>query len=197
MKTGANAQDTVLVSDVPLFSALHDNPTTTAQTKTMYFEIKIIRMGGDGNSAYQEAEAEADAGIAIGYLAPPYPHFRLPGWERGSLGIHGDDGRKYIDNNQGGQDFTTSFKANEVVGIGMTFSSPAFLGGRTGVEVFFTREGVREGGWDLFEERDADDGGSVEGLGGERDLFAAVGFFGAVAFETRFRRDQWLYRPRM
>ena len=26
---------------------------------------------------------EADAGIAIGFVAPPYPTLHLPGWERG------------------------------------------------------------------------------------------------------------------
>lgn len=147
---------------------------------------------GFGGSAYEEA----DAGIAIGFVAMPYPHWRLPGWERASLGVHGDDGRKYVHNNLGGQDFTTAFKNGEVVGIGMTFSPPRFHGGKAGVEVFFTREGERVGGWDLYEERDKDDGGSVEGLEGDRDLFAAVGMFGGVEFETRFRRDQWLYRPR-
>lgn len=51
------------------------------------------------------------------------------------------------------------------------------------------------GKWDLHEERDLHDEGSVAGLEGENDLLGAVGMFGHVEFETRFRRDQWLYRP--
>ena len=155
-------------------------------------------MGGpSGGFSSQEAEA----GIAIGYLAPPYPAFRLPGWERASLGVHGDDGRRYVNDNCGGKDFTTSFVAGETVGIGMTFSASTSgarsRGGKGGVdvEVFFTREGRKAGGWDLFEERDEEGGGGVEGLEGQSDILAAVGFFGRVEFEVRFRRDEWLYRP--
>lgn len=95
----------------------------------------------------------------------------------------------------GGQDFTTSFKDGEVVGIGVTFGVPPPNGARGPVEVFFTREGERQGGWDLYEERDGEGGGSVQGLGGERDLLGAIGIFGCVELEARFRRDQWLYRP--
>lgn len=186
-QTNPNSQDTMLLTDLPLYSALaNDRP------KTVYFEIKVLRMEPVSSSAY----AEADAGVAIGFVAPPYPHWRLPGWERASLGVHGDDGRRYVHNNMGGQDFTTSFKNGEVVGIGMTFGAPSSHEPRGHVEVFFTREGEKEGLWNLHEERDHDLEGGVDGLEGHRDLFGAVGFFGRVEFETRFRRDQWLYRPR-
>lgn len=185
IRTTTSCNDTIRITDLPLYSALEDNVNITSRLKTIYFEIKVIRMGGFGWSG-----EEADGGIAIGFVATPYPHWRLPGWERASLGVHGDDGRRYVHNNLGGQDFTTSFKDGEVVGIGMTFSPPG------GVEVFFTREGERAGSWNLHEERDRDDGGGgVEGLEGGSDLYAAIGMFGGVDFETRFRRDQWLYRP--
>ncbi|KAL1302808.1 hypothetical protein AAFC00_003146 [Neodothiora populina] len=189
VQTRPNCEDTILLTDLPLFSALEDNVNLTGKPKPIYFEIKVASMTSSSSSY-----SEASAGIAIGFLAPPYPHWRLPGWERASLGVHGDDGRKYVHNNLGGQDFTTSFKDGEVVGIGMTFAPSR--GPRPSVEVFFTREGERVGGWDLHEERDQDDGGSVAGLEGDRDLIGAVGMFGGVEFETRFRRDQWLYRPR-
>lgn len=189
VQTKPTCQDTILLSQLPLYSALEDNVRLTHHPKTIYFEIKVISMTSPGVSGQ-----EADAGIAIGFVAPPYPHWRLPGWERASLGVHGDDGRKYIHNNLGGQDFTTSFQDGEVVGIGMTFT-PSQGPARPNVEVFFTREGERDGGWNLYEERDQDDEGSVQGLEGQNDLLGAIGMFGGVQFETRFRRDQWLYRP--
>ena len=60
-------------------------------------------------------------GIAIGYCAKPYPSWRLPGWERASLGVHGDDGRRFVNDTWGGKDFTTKFVEGETVGIGMEF----------------------------------------------------------------------------
>ena len=60
-------------------------------------------------------------GIAIGYCAKPYPSWRLPGWERASLGVHGDDGRRFVNDTWGGKDFTTKFIEGETVGIGMEF----------------------------------------------------------------------------
>lgn len=141
---------------------------------------------------------EADAGIAVGFLAPPYPSWRLPGWHRASLGVHGDDGRRYVDNSFGGQNFTQPFRKGDVVGIGMTFSVvPAYqIGGNGKVEVFFTRNGKRDEGWDLHEERDRDqEEGDVTGLEGQHDLLAAVGCFGGVEFEVRFRREEWLFKP--
>lgn len=192
VRTRPSCDDSILLSHLPLYTVAHHSPIHTGRGHMIYFEILVKRMGG---SSSHFSTSEADAGIAIGFLAPPYPSFRLPGWERASLGIHGDDGRRYVDNNRGGQDFTTSFRAGEVVGIGMMFSPPSYQGDRVGVEVFFTREGKKEGGWNLYEERDADEEGSVDGLDGTRDLLAAVGFFGGVEFETRFRRDEWLYMP--
>jgi predicted porin len=46
----------------------------------------------------------------------------------------------------------------------------------------------------MYEERDGDDCGSIVGLKGDHDLMAAVGMFGQVEFEVRFRREEWLYR---
>jgi hypothetical protein len=63
-------------------------------------------------------------------------------------------------------------------------------------EVFFTRNGKREGGWDLHEEKDRDvEEGNVNGLEGEHDLLAAVGVFGSVEFECVFRREEWMFKP--
>lgn len=146
-------------------------------------------MGGDTN-----ATSEADAGIAIGFVAPPYPSWRLPGWERSSLAVHGDDGRRYVSDNTGGKDFTTSFQNGEVIGIGMRMRPHQWQQGAVSVEAFFTREGREVGTWDVDEARDADEDADVTGLMGGYDILGAVGFYGSVDFEIRFRRDEWLFR---
>lgn len=134
----------------------------------------------------------------MGYVAPPYPPWRQPGWHRASLGVHSDDGRRYVDDPYGGQEFTRPFKKGDVLGIGMSFSplGNPVAGTKKMVDVFFTRNGKRDGAWNLHEERDKEqDGGDVSGLQGECDLLAAVGVFGAVEFEAIFRREEWTYNP--
>ncbi|GAB7366544.1 hypothetical protein MBLNU230_g8531t1 [Neophaeotheca triangularis] len=188
VKTTPNCQDTILLSNVPLYSALTDNPLNTNTPFTLYYELHIQKMGSP--------RSPGSAGIALGFLAPPYPAFRLPGWHRASLGVHGDDGHRYVDNAYGGQSFTQPFRPGETVGIGMTFKPALQYGAQAPrCEVFLTRGGKRVGGWDLWEQRDRDDEGSVEGLEGGRDLLAAVGCFGMVEFEVKMRREDWGFVP--
>ncbi|ROV93402.1 hypothetical protein VMCG_08437 [Cytospora schulzeri] len=85
--------------------------TRRRTTTTVYFECRVVSaLGGD-------------AGLAVGFQALPYPPFRMPGWHRGSLAVHGDDGHKYVNDRWGGKDFTEPFRRGEVVGIGMVFSA--------------------------------------------------------------------------
>ncbi|KAF1993932.1 hypothetical protein P154DRAFT_557490 [Amniculicola lignicola CBS 123094] len=193
-------KDSSLLTNLPLYSAVLDSPLRTGGTKTVYFEIKVLGIGRKGHGSSFE---EADAGIAIGFVAPPYPTFRLPGWQRGSLGVHGDDGRKYVNDTFGGIDFTTSFQTGETIGLGIIFAPPRNppgygqpAHGMLDIGVFFTRNGVKQGGWDGNEELDAErhEGGTI-GLQGESDLFGAVGVFGGVEFEVLFSPEQWLYNP--
>ncbi|EMD59757.1 hypothetical protein GGP41_008468 [Bipolaris sorokiniana] len=199
IRTYPSCRDSSILSNLPLYSALTDSPLITHHPRTLYFELKVISIGHGASSSF----SEADAGIAIGFVAPPYPTFRLPGWERASLGVHGDDGRKYVNDAWGGNDFTTAFKPGDTVGIGMTFevpkNPPAYQGGQEGkvldIKVFFTRSGVKEGEWDGNEELDVRSEGGNVGLRGESDLFAAIGVFGGVEFDVFFHPGQWLYRP--
>ncbi|SMR41599.1 unnamed protein product [Zymoseptoria tritici ST99CH_1A5] len=184
--------DTILLSDLPVYSPNAQSPLMTATPHTIYFEVAVKHIGDRYNPANK-----TESGLGIGFVAPPYPAWRLPGWNRGSLGIHSDDGRRYVDNSYGGVPFVNAFAAGDIVGVGMTFAPPKH-GDRAGMraEVFFTRNGTREGGWDLYEERDqAAEEGNVEGLEGEHDLLAAVGVFGSVEFECVFRREEWMYKP--
>jgi SPRY domain len=176
------------VGTLPLYFAAEDSPLMTERSKTIYFEVRIRAMGGNRGGE--------EAGIAIGFCAKPYPWWRLPGWQRASLGVHGDDGRRFINDPDGGLDFTRPFKPGETVGIGVTFSIPpdADTHVKAHAEVFFTRDGKRDEGWQVNEERDRESD-SVLGLEGELDLYAAMGMFGAVEFEVQFAPGGWLYQP--
>ncbi|OAG00834.1 uncharacterized protein CC84DRAFT_1168063 [Paraphaeosphaeria sporulosa] len=196
--TQARCRDSALLTNLPMYSVFWDSPLNTHRPKTVYFELKVLGIGSGGYSL-----SEADAGIAIGFIAPPYPTFRLPGWQRGSLGVHGDDGRKYVNDTFGGVDFTTAFQPGETVGIGMTFALPreppsyeqSQMGKVMDIDVFFTRNGQREKAWDGNDELDERSEGGTMGLRGECDLFPAVGVFGGVDFEVFFHPSQWMYRP--
>lgn len=189
VRTNAKVEDTIFLSDVPLFASLQNNPLLTEKPKTTYYELEVKSMGSN-------IVGSGDAGIAIGFLAPPYPSWRLPGWHRASLGVHGDDGRRYVDDSYGGKDFVHSFRRGDIVGIGMSHGLPMYAGGKPRCEVFFTKNGKHEAKWDLYEEKDRDEeGGDIRGLEGEHDILAAVGCFGAVEFEVRFKPEDWRFRP--
>lgn len=91
----------------------------------------------------------------------------------------------------------------ETVGLGMTFLlpdngvvnsiSPNHAGQKLDVDIFFTRDGQRTGGWELHEEVDAESG-DVQGLEGDYDLYGAVGLFGGVDFEVCFDPAGWLWK---
>ncbi len=195
--TRAGSKDASLISSTPLYFALSDSPQHTGIAKTMYFEVRVLSLGrGRGTD---------DSSLAIGYCGMPYPTWRMPGWERASVAVHGDDGRRYVNDTWGGKDFTLSFKPGDTVGFGMTFSNlespPAYSTSplpRTSlkVEVFFTRNGTKDGSWDLHEELDADNDLGVDGLDGQYDLYGVVGTFGAVEFDVLFSRRDWLWQPR-
>lgn len=176
--TRSAQQDAIILSSIPLYFAAADSPLLTGQAKTIYFEIVV------------KAIANSNSGIAVGFAAKPYPPWRLPGWHRASVGVHGDDGRRFVNDSWGGREFVDAFKRGETIGIGMTLSTLAMTtDGASGVQTsaFVTRNGRRDEGWEwqLDEERDQRDEG-IEGLTGDLDLYPAIGVFGGVEFEVRF-----------
>lgn len=185
--------DCCIVEEWPIYLANTHSPIRTGKTKTIYFEVSIHR----------KALEEVDLGL--GFVALPYPPFRLPGWDRGSVGVHGDDGNRYVNDRWGGKDFTQPFRPGQTVGIGMIFSvreselPPAYNdnpeAAQIDVEVFFTRDGKREGGWNLHEATDANQDMSKVGLEGLHDLYVAVGVFHENNFEIKLDPKLWLYRP--
>ncbi|KAL8963793.1 MAG: hypothetical protein Q9183_004952 [Haloplaca sp. 2 TL-2023] len=189
-------KDACLLSSLPCYFPVMDSPVVTGTKKIIYFEVKIKSYGrGRGGDA---------SSLAVGYCGVPYPTWRMPGWERGSLAVHGDDGRRYVNDTWGGKDFTGPIIEGETVGLGMEFAiadTPPHSGPSSGhmsnikVEVFFTRNGRKESGWNLHEELDAQNDLGVEGLDGQFDLYAAVGLFGSVGFEVNFASHLWLWQP--
>lgn len=188
-------KDSCLITSLPLYFVMTDSPLVTEAAMTIYHETKVISFG--------PCEDSNDCSIAIGFCAIPYPTWRMPGWERGSLAIHADDGRRYVNDTDGGKDFTTPFKVGDIVGMGMTFKLPENLtkyaeSPTQGVplqgEVFFTRNGKKEGSWDLHEELDADNEFGILGIDGQYDLYGAIGVFGQVEFEANFSSNNWLWK---
>lgn len=201
-------KDCLLLTGLPLYFPTEDSPLVTEQIKTIYFEVKLLEL-------YTDVHDEA-SGFSIGFAAQPYPTWRAPGWERGSLGVFSDDGCKFVNDSWGGQEFTAAFDVGETVGIGMRFHMPvddddeeddSKKGSKNGgvqssalrsstlpVEVFFTRDGKLSGGWDLHEETDEEAGG-VGGLEGDYDLYGAIGLFGGVGFEVCFDPAGWKWDP--
>jgi len=190
------SKDSCLLTSLPLYFATTDSPFHTEATKVIYFEVKIISFGR-GRDADESS-------LALGFCAAPYPTWRMPGWERGSLAVHTDDGRRYVNDTDGGKDFVAPIQAGETVGIGITYAIPDTppnfqtpVGGRSSLktEVFFTRSGRRVDGWNLHEELDAESEFGVLGLDGSFDLYGAIGIFGGVEFEVTFNSQGWLWRP--
>lgn len=192
--TAPAQQDAIILSSIPLYFAAADNPLLTSRPITIYFEIHVQRI------------SSANSGIAIGFAAKPYPPWRLPGWHRASIGVHGDDGRRFVHDSWGGRDFVDAFKPGDTVGVGIKFSTtpagppePDSRSGKAKVEgigrvkttAFVTRDGQtnKDWEWDIDEERDERDEG-VDGLMGEGDLYPAIGVFGGVEFEVRFGQGQ-------
>jgi hypothetical protein len=185
--------DCVLLTGLPVYFPTEDSPLVTEIPKTIYFEVKLVRTSG--------SSATQTPGLSIGYAAQPYPMWRSPGWERGSVGVFSDDGCRFVNDSWGGREFTSDFNQGETIGLGMTFSLPDGNGKekslsppRLAVEVFLTRNGRKAGSWDLHEPVDADSG-SLEGLEGDYDLYGAVGLFGGVEFEVCFDQSGWLWKP--
>jgi len=196
-KTKSISPDSCILSTVPLYSVMAHSPLRTGRAKACYYEVRISKRN------------RSEVSLTMGFAAPPYPAFRLPGWHRGCLAVHGDDGSKYINDRWGGKDFTSPFKPGETLGIGMQFAKrdlgapPAYDDTRPqteakvplDVEVFLTRNGSLAGSWNLHEEGDAVEDLTVDGLEGYNDLFAAVGTFEGAEFEIVFYEAEWMHHP--
>ncbi|ORX46066.1 SPRY-domain-containing protein [Hesseltinella vesiculosa] len=87
-----------------------------------YYEVKIISKGDDGF-------------IGIGFCTKENDLNRLPGWDVGSYGFHGDDGHSFAGSGTG-DDYGPSFTTHDVIGCGIDFTN------QTG---FYTKNGTMIG----------------------------------------------------
>lgn len=90
-----------------------------------YYEYVILDKG-----------AEASIGIGIGERG--YPLHRMPGWNRNSIGYHGDDGKLYHENG-GGTRFGPTCTKGDRMGCGIDFDSDVGYGYH---DIFFTKNGA-------------------------------------------------------
>lgn len=193
--TAARNNDHCITAQPPLYVAARDDPRKgQSPPRTIYFEVVLPRDLG------------RDAGVGIGFTALPYPGFRMPGWHRGSLAVHSDDGHRYVNDRWGGIDFVRPWGKKGVVGIGMKFSAAAAALGDQGlekgkgkangveVEVFFTRNGKVEARWDINEERDQKRDLAPVGVQGYHDLVGAVGSFDKAEYEIVLDPSRWVYK---
>lgn len=184
-------RDQTHMTRLPLYFAATSSPQARhpQSPTTIYFEIRPVHF------------STSEATVSFGFAAKPYPTNRHPGWHRASLAIHSDDGNRYVNDAWGGKEFTSKFREGETLGLAMVFGPERVEGEKTvtssgrevrsglprwKTRVFFVRDGVMQGGWDVDEERDAERDEGVAGLMGEADLYAAVGTYGVVEVEVRF-----------
>ena len=166
----------------------------------IYYEV-IFAPPGQRRARFLTSSLEkTQVTVALGFSALPYPGFRMPGWHRASLAVHGDDGHRYVNDMWGGKEFTDPFRMGETVGIGMIFSCasvPAYgfaaEAGKVKVEVFVTRDGRKVGGWPIDEPLDLSQDRPVTGLEGLNDIAAAIGTFDQTRFRVVFAPRRWRY----
>ncbi len=87
-----------------------------------YFEIEILNSGREG-------------WLAIGLAKTSYPLHRHPGWNKGSVGYHADNGHLYKEKGHG-EPFGPSCTAGDVMGCGIRFTPGAedLLSGAVGID---------------------------------------------------------------
>lgn len=187
VETKKNTPDITFISNLPLFSVhlkqknlfptvYYDKPSGLRNhsiPNTIYFEILITSISNPQDNV-----------VSLGYVCLPYPEFRQPGWHRGSIAVHSDDGRRFVNDSTGGKEFVPGFgQTGAVVGIGINLER---------MVAFFTRQGKRVKEWSLIEDKNSQpvdaqrnykDGG-IQGLEGDKDIYAAVGIFGKVGVQV-------------
>ncbi|KAG8781976.1 hypothetical protein FRC15_007787 [Serendipita sp. 397] len=73
-----------------------------------YYEVKVIDRGNKGQ-------------ISIGFATKDLQLSKLPGWEPGSWGYHGDDGLSFAGQPRAGSEFGPRFGTGDTIGCGINF----------------------------------------------------------------------------
>lgn len=136
----------------------YDSNYAHLQNLNHYFEITIL-------------QASPAVVMAIGLSTRPYPLFRMPGWNKFSVGYHSDDGHKFCDDATGGQPFGPSWSINDVLGCGYCPENG---------NVFFTKNGQFLGY-------------AFQGLK-KHAYFASIGVDGPATVKINFGREAFVYQ---
>ncbi|SAM03725.1 hypothetical protein [Absidia glauca] len=92
------------------------------QTGLFYYEVKILSKGDDGF-------------IGIGFCTKDNDLERLPGWDVGSFGYHGDDGHGFAGSGVG-RSYGPSYTTGDIIGCGVNFAEAS---------AFYTKNGTMVG----------------------------------------------------
>jgi hypothetical protein len=123
---------------------------------------------------------------------------RMPGFERGSIGMQCRDGNFYLGNNLVKNASARGFKPGDQIGFGMTFSNSRIgtlsaSSSSIDIELFATRDGNKIGPWALKDLVGQPD--SLRGFDGHHDLYAAVGTTRKVEAHIWLDRKYCRYIP--
>jgi len=99
-------------------ASIRSNKPIPEHLPIFYYEIKILNIGEFGY-------------IGIGLCSPHVDLDRLPGWERDSLGYHGDDGHAFRDSGTG-IPYGPSFITGDIIGVCLS---------QIQKKIFFTKNG--------------------------------------------------------
>ncbi|XP_062517586.1 uncharacterized protein LOC134192844 [Corticium candelabrum] len=111
-------------NDVGVYQAIN-HPMNSQQS---YYEVHIISTGARGT-------------IAVGVAAKSYSLDQQPGWLKGSVAYHCDDGKLYKESGQGMR-FHHAARSGDLIGCGINLFKGSFSKQAT---VFFTHNGVKIG----------------------------------------------------
>ncbi|RUS32833.1 concanavalin A-like lectin/glucanase domain-containing protein [Jimgerdemannia flammicorona] len=135
-------------------------PGPAPMRQAHYFEVTIVA------NPYYETTC-----VAIGLCTRPYPLFRMPGWNKHSVGWHSDDGNKFCDDSEGGLPYAEGFgEVGDVVGCGYLPAEGA---------IFFTKNGRNVG--EAFR-------------GIKHTYFPSFGADGPVTVKFNFGRERFRFK---
>lgn len=195
--TKPRSRESCFTTSLPLYSARHHSPLATGEPFTIYFEGQI-RWGNREDVPW----------LALGFVAGRDEALRMPGVERGGIGIHCHKGMLYINGKPAENSGTTGFDTAQRVGIGLTMSrrdsssqqaddaqAISTLSSSINVEVFLSRDGEKVDAWSFNSLSTQSNNILLEGLDGSHDLYAAVGAGGEVNVDIFFKehRKYWRY----
>lgn len=159
--SNASTQDCCFISNLPVYNPLQD-----IHEGKMYYECLVVQNMDHSTSAF-----------AIGYSVLPYPPFRLPGWHRGSVAIHSDDGNMYFSDDQHGQSCTGPLNLGDTVGLGLDLETKSLVitrNGRLHVQLNIANQDR------LI-------------VAGRQSIYACVGIYGSVGIQVNFGQQPFKY----